>query len=114
MLKIKCMEEFDGPDSQLLISGDAEAFLRTSRILSDKEYAYLNDPTFVKYYDTGIIPLNLLRINKKECAELAEIFYNISSQGSCHYYYDIETLDDIELKISHKEYPDDIFEEEPR
>jgi hypothetical protein len=51
-----------------------------------------------------------LKINRKECAELAQIFAEIISGGSCHYYYDIKSLPEIELKISHEEYSDKIFE----
>lgn len=115
MLKIKCFRDFHGYGvSVVLICGDATSFDRAAKYLANKDGASLDDPNFAIYYDNDIITRDMLKINKKECAELSGLFYDMQFQKKRHDYYDIQTLEhllDVELKISHGEYPDKIFEE---
>jgi hypothetical protein len=113
MLKIKSFENFKG-GPKLVIVGAAEDYLRASAYLSGKESATLNDKNFATYYETKLTSPSQLCINKKECADLAEIFLHFGSDpGGYHDYYDTEALGaEMELLISIGEYPDSLFEEE--
>lgn len=91
MLKIRCFSDFKGAPYMLVIAGKEEDYLQAATYLANKEEATLTDPNFAIYYETKLISRDLMRINKKECMELAEIFMRFGSDQGGHYhnYYDI-------------------------
>jgi len=100
--------------SVLLICGDAISFDRAAKYLANKEEASLDDPNFAIYYDNDIITRDRLKLNKKDCAELSAMFHRMQFAKGYHNYYDTAAMDDllyVDLKMSHGEYPDKIFEE---
>lgn len=113
MLKIRYFNDFHNGYPVILISGEAEDYLRAAHYLYNKEYARLNDPNFAIYYERNLIPQEKLYINRQECQELAEMFERFGRDPSRgHDYYDTKALDDteVEIKISIGEYSDTIFD----
>ncbi len=115
MLKIKCFRSFGGwGKCTLLICGNKESFNRAAEYLKDKDGASLDDPNFAQYYDNDVITRDRLKLTKKECKELSEMFHRMQFADGYHNYYDTEALDDdllyLEIRMSHGEYPDEIFE----
>lgn len=119
MLKIKCFEGFDNGYSQILISGEAEDYLRAANYLRNKEHTRLDDPNFAAYYESKFVSLEQLYINEQECKDLAEMFERFGRDPSRgHDYYSTKALKNISMDISMDimisigEYSDAIFEEE--
>jgi hypothetical protein len=117
MLKMKCIPEFEGPITMLVIAGGDEDYAHASKILTkklaNKEAIFLNNPEFVIYYPSPLITKDIqnLTLTKEECEGLLAIFERYGSRGggACHNYFDIEVLPEIELLISYLEYNDKIF-----